>query len=105
MLHDNPAKTNNTSKDKAWTFVKIVFWLSLVLFVGTLGFVVYEGSNWVNSFQNAAFILTTTGMVCPTKTYSGKIYSSIYNLITAIFVILIISRLFASAVDNDIVGN
>ena len=97
-------KCDKTPKQKARTFVKVIFWVALILFVGTLGFVVYEGSSWVNSFQNAAFILTTTGMVHNTKTYSGKIYSSIYNIFASLFAILIISLLFTSAIEKDITG-
>lgn len=101
---DNSDKNEKSisSRDAAIFLLKIICLLILILFIGTLGFVIYEGTDWVDSFQNAAFILTTTGMVTITETRSGKIYSSIYNVITSIFVILVITILFTSGFQNSI---
>lgn len=92
-----------SSKDIAILFLKLIALIVIVVFIGTLGFIVYEGTDWVNSFQNAVFIFTTTGIVEPITTPEGKIYASLYNIITSIFVLFILGILIREAAENTIV--
>ena len=52
--------------------------------LGTVGYHVTEGFDWVDSILNAAMILTGMGPVNPVQTTAGKLFATVYALFSGI---------------------
>lgn len=65
------------------------------LFIGMLGYHIFESLNWVDSLVNASMILGGMGPVDLMKTNEGKIFASLYALFSGIIFLVIIGTLFA----------
>lgn len=64
------------------------------LFLGMLGYHVFEKMSWLDSFLNAAMILSGMGPAATLSTSAGKLFAGIYALFSglafiAIFVIML----------------
>ena len=81
-----------------------IFALGLIIFsaaIGTVGYRLLAGLDWIDSFHMACLILTGMGPVIEMKTVTAKLFSSFYALysglaflsITAVFFAPIIHRL------------
>jgi hypothetical protein len=64
-------------------------------FIGMLGYHYYEGMNWIDSFANAAMILSGMGPLTPLVTDEGKIFAGFYALFSGLLFIMIIGIIFA----------
>ena len=68
------------------------------LLMGTIGYHLTEGLNWIDAEYNAAMILTGMGPVAELKTTAGKIFASAYALFSGVVflssVALIIGPIF-----------
>ena len=51
--------------------------ISISLSLGTLGYHHFAGTNWVDSFHNAAMILTGMGPVTPLTSDAAKLFASV----------------------------
>lgn len=69
--------------------------VAVALFVGMLGYHFYENMSWVDSFANAAMILSGMGPLTPLYTKAGKIFAGIYALFSGLTFILIIGIIFS----------
>ena len=72
--------------------------LSLVavsLAAGMLGYHHYEGMSWIDSFVNAAMILSGMGPMLPINTYGGKMFAGCYAIYSGIALISIAGIVFA----------
>lgn len=67
-------------------------------FFGMLGYHYFEGMNWVDSFANAAMILSGMGPFGPLHTNGGKIFAGCYALFSGLLFIAIITIIFAPVV-------
>ena len=78
--------------------------LGLVIFsvgIGMVGYRIFAGLEWIDSFHMACLILTGMGPVVEMKTTAAKLFSSFYALysgvaflsITAVFLAPIIHRI------------
>jgi len=80
-----------------FSFVLVIFSVAL----GTLGYKIFGGIGWLDSFYMACMILTGMGPVAEMNTSAAKIFSSFYALysgvaflsMTAVFFAPIIHRL------------
>jgi len=52
--------------------------------LGTLGYHITEGFNWIDSLLNAAMILTGMGPADPLRTTPGKLFATAYALFSGI---------------------
>lgn len=60
------------------------------LFIGILGYHYIEGMSWVDSYLNAAMILSGMGPVGELHTIGGKIFAGSYAIFSgAIFLVII----------------
>lgn len=76
----------------------IVFGLILIaiaLFIGMLGYHVFEKMSWVDAFVNAAMILSGMGPLTPLVTTAGKIFAGCYALFSGLAFILIVALIFS----------
>ncbi|MCX5782438.1 MAG: hypothetical protein NT145_07025 [Elusimicrobia bacterium] len=69
--------------------------IAISLFIGMWGYHYYENLSWVDSFVNAAMILSGMGPFEPLKTSSGKIFAGFYALYSGLALITIAAIIFA----------
>ena len=68
------------------------------LFLGMLGYHTLEKLSWVDSFVNAAMILSGMGPVSTLQTDAGKIFAGCYALFSGFALITILGIVFAPVV-------
>jgi len=78
------------AKARAFTFVCVVS-----LGIGMAGYHFLEHLGWVDSFVNAAMILSGMGPLAPLQTTSGKIFAGCYALFSGLAFITSIGLIFA----------
>ena len=72
--------------------------IGLSLYIGMLGYHVFERLTWIDSFLNASMILGGMGPVEQPQTYAGKLFAGMYALYCGLVVILSASVIFAPVV-------
>lgn len=70
----------------------------LSLYIGMLGYHVFERLTWIDSFLNASMILGGMGPIEQPQTYAGKLFAGIYALYCGLAVILVAGIIFAPVV-------
>src|SRR5262245_38279953 len=63
--------------------------------LGMSGYHYIEGMSWVESYENAAMILSGMGPVTDLKTTEGKLFAGSYALFSGIVFLLITAIIFA----------
>ena len=63
--------------------------IALALFFGMLGYHKFVGLSWIDSYENAAMILSGMGPVANPTTFAGKLFSGSYALFSGIAVLAI----------------
>jgi len=82
-------------------FRNILFgWIIILtsLFIGMLGYHYLENLSWINSFENAAMILSGMGPVDGMQTYNGKLFAGCYALFSGILFLVVVATVFAPAI-------
>jgi len=72
--------------------------LSIIVFsilLGVVGYHYFAGLDWVDSFYNAAMILTGMGPVNKLSTNGAKVFSSLYALYSGIVFLSTVAVFFA----------
>ena len=72
-----------------------IYTLLFSLSLGMLGYHYYEKMNLIDSFVNAAMILSGMGPVSELKTDGGKIFAACYALFSGIIFIFVIAVVLA----------
>jgi hypothetical protein len=72
--------------------------IALSLFLGMLGYHVFERLAWIDSFLNASMILGGMGPIEQPQTYAGRLFAGIYALYCGLVVILAAGVIFAPVV-------
>ena len=65
---------------------------------GMVGYHSFEGLSWIDSFANAAMILSGMGPLAQPATTSGKIFAGLYALYSGFAVLIITGITFAPIV-------
>ncbi len=65
---------------------------------GMWGYHYFEGFSWVDSFVNAAMILSGMGPLNPLQTEGGKIFAGFYALFSGLAFIVVLGVIFAPLV-------
>lgn len=68
------------------------------LYAGMLGYHFTEGMTWIDSFINAAMILSGMGPVTPLATSAGKLFAGCYALFSGLAFIAIIAIIFSPVI-------
>lgn len=76
------------------------FLIAISLYIGMLGYHLTEGMNWVDSFVNAAMILSGMGPLSPLKTDAGKIFAGAYALFSGLAFIVLVSLMFSPVIQH-----
>lgn len=61
-----------------------LFLIGSALFVGMLGYHVFEGMSWIDSFLNASMILSGMGPAGNLSTFAGKFFAGVYALFSGL---------------------
>ena len=69
--------------------------ISTSLFIGTCGYIYFEGMNLVDAFANASMILASMGPLSPLLTTGGKIFASFYAIFSGLLLIGISTLMLA----------
>jgi hypothetical protein len=72
--------------------------IALSLFAGMAGYHWFEQLSWIDSFINAAMILSGMGPLENPQTGAGKIFAGLYALYSGLAVILIAGVIFGPVV-------
>lgn len=100
-LNSHSNLTHDRSKFIAHLTRNAIFGLMfilIVLFIGILGYHVFENMPWVDAFVNAAMILSGMGPLLQLTTTAGKIFAGVYALFSGLAFIAIIALVFAPIV-------
>jgi hypothetical protein len=81
-----------------FNFIVGLAFIIIVLFFGTYGYHVFEKMAWVDSFANAAMILSGMGPLGPLNTDGGKIFAGCYAIFCGLAFIAIVALIFAPIV-------
>jgi hypothetical protein len=65
------------------------------LFIGVLGYHVFEGLSWLDALVNASMLLGGMGPVNPLQTVAGKLFASFYALYSGMVFLIIAGIVFA----------
>ena len=72
-----------------------VVMIAIALYVGMLGYRVFLGLSWIDSYENAAMILSGMGPLATPATFAGKLFAGSYALFSG-FAVLIIAGIIAA---------
>jgi hypothetical protein len=76
----------------AWRLARVAaFWLVLTgggLVIGMIGYALTESMNVIDSFLNAAMILSGMGPAAEVKTTGGKIFAGFYAIFSGLMVVV-----------------
>lgn len=64
--------------------------IAIALYVGMLGYHVFEKMSWIDSFLNASMILSGMGPADPMVTDAGKLFAGFYALFSGLAFIAIV---------------
>lgn len=65
------------------------------LLIGMIGFVVFEGKDWVEAYDYAAMILSGMGPFEEATTNAGRIFEGTYALYSGLTVVIVASLILA----------
>jgi hypothetical protein len=72
-----------------------VFIILICLWIGMSGYHYFENMSWIDSYVNAAMILSGMGPIQELKTDGGKIFAGSYALFSGIIFLFFIALVFA----------
>jgi hypothetical protein len=62
--------------------------IGLSLLAGMAGYHHFEGMDWIDTFVNAAMILSGMGPLTPPQTWGGKLFAGLYALYSGLALLL-----------------
>ena len=68
------------------------------LFIGMLGYRVFEALDWDDAFMNAAMLLGGMGPVHSPKTHAGKLFAGFYALYAGLVFLVVVALMLAPVV-------
>ena len=72
--------------------------IGISLAAGMLGYHVFEGLSWIDSFLNASMILSGMGPLWEPQSAGGKVFAGVYALYSGLAVLIIAGIMLAPAV-------
>jgi hypothetical protein len=96
--HQPVASRGTFIKRLARNFAVASLLIGVSLLAGMLGYHLTEGMDWLDSFANAAMILSGMGPLEPLHTPAGKVFAGCYALYSGLVLILATGIVFAPVV-------
>jgi hypothetical protein len=69
--------------------------IGIALYIGMLGYHILLRLSWIDSYENAAMILSGMGPLANAETFAGKLFAGTYALFSG-FAVLIIAAVIAA---------
>lgn len=69
--------------------------LAIILYIGMIGYHHFEKTGWIDSYANAAMIVSGVGTLNDPKTNEGKIFVATYSIIGGASFLLVFAVVFA----------
>jgi hypothetical protein len=89
-----------------WRLLKhILFGIALIvlsLLIGMAGYSYFENMNFIDSYLNAAMILSGMGEIKELSTEGGKIFAATYALFCGILFLVVIAICFAPVIHRTL---
>lgn len=101
VSQDKPKDKNNTNVNYFSNFLTIFILFLIVLFIGILGFYIYDKQNWTQSFYNAATTMSTVGATVMPSSDNAIIFSGLYSLFTGLFFVYIIAFFIGTWINHQ----
>ena len=92
-------KKNKTKSDPLLTILTVLFIVILIVATGTIGFRIFAHQEWIDAFVNGSLVFTDTSLIAPVHTYEGKIFMSIYNIISGVFILVLLGIVLSGGLD------
>lgn len=77
-----------------------IFFISVALYIGMLGYHVFEGMSWIDSFASASMILSGMGPLTPLTSFGGKLFAGFYALFSGLIFIAIVVLIFSPIIHH-----
>ena len=75
-----------------FAFIAIMLEVVTIL-IGSVGFHIIEGMNWLNSSLNAAMIVSGNGPPIEAQSQGGKVFQIIYSMFGVVMFVMVISAI------------
>ena len=75
-----------------------LFLICISLGIGMIGYHYFENFSWIDSFANAAMILSGMGPLTTLQTSAGKLFAGFYALFSGLALIVVVGIIFAPIV-------
>jgi len=75
-----------------------LFFICISLGIGMVGYHYFENFSWIDSFANAAMILSGMGPLTALQTKAGKLFAGFYALFSGLALIVVVGIIFAPIV-------
>jgi hypothetical protein len=72
--------------------------LAIALIIGMSGYHFFEGLSWIDSFANAAMILSGMGPLNSLSTFGGKLFAGLYALFSGLTFITVVGVILSPLV-------
>ncbi len=79
-------------------FIAGLLAIAAALFIGMLGYHIFEHMSWIDAFANASMILSGMGPLGTLVTESGKLFAGFYALFSGLFFIFVIAIIYGPIV-------
>lgn len=90
-------RKSERKRDPLLTILIVLFVIILVVAIGTIGYRIFAHQEWIDAFVNGALVFTATTLVEPVNTYEGKVFTGIYNILSGIFVLILLGVILSGA--------
>ena len=90
-------KNRKNKRDPLLTILIVLFVIIYIVSIGTIGYRIFAGQEWIDAFVNGALVFTATTLVEPVNTYEGKVFTGIYNLLSGVFVLVLLGVILSQA--------
>ncbi len=98
-MYKSPKRNHLTGHDFLRHFIRNLILgssvLFIILFIGMVGYRYFENLAWVNSYTNAAMIVSGVGTLNDPQTEGGKLFVGTYSIVGGASFLLVIAVVFA----------
>ncbi len=94
--HHQPLAPRHIFLKRVVTCVLIAFLLIVTtIFIGAIFYHAIEGQTWLDAFLNSVMMMTGLGLQSGLTTDLGKVFTSVYALLSSIVFFFVLAILFA----------
>lgn len=96
--HKDPLSRAEFFRRLSWSFVLSFAIFTLWLLIGVCGYHSFADISWLDAFHQAALVFSGVGSTNTLQTPAGKIFESLYAMIGALIIFILVTILLAPVV-------